>query len=439
MKKAVLSILCVFALSSLTRAQDFRNPAQTASLEKGFVRIGEYNSTSRNNVGASSFLFPSGDKLVTGLHASVSADAFLGGLKALSSLYSQIDYNLVSYGWKGSRGFHTVEIGAKANTGLSIPQEVFRLLKTGTASSPFNLSAMRAFGNLYGEIAYGYSLPLSDQLSIGGRAKLLIGLNSVDVLPRKFELSTTDQQYVLDLDADIDLTNRNKKINSDEDGYLNYASFTGKGRLGIPTGVGLALDLGVVWKPFHGFTAEASLLDLGGILWYYGNGGVSSGSYSFEGLKNLGMEELKEEKIGEKLQVLRDEVLGVIRPKAVNGYCKAKAIPLTAKLGASYSMPFWEPLSVNATGLYTGYRFCAPYWEARGGVNVSFPGIVSFGLNAGSGSYGFVWGAGLRITFLSFQFYANAENGIGGEIPYEGSPLKANNKRLVLGLIYLIK
>ena len=439
MKKTVLFILCFFALSSLTRAQDFRNPAQTAFLEKGFVRIGEYNSTSRNNVGASSFLFPSGDKLVTGLHASVSADAFLGGLKTLSSLYSQIDYNLVSYGWKGSRGFHTVEIGVKENSGLSVPKEVFLLLKTGTASSPYDLSAMRAFGNLYGEIAYGYSLPLSDKLSIGGRAKLLVGLNSVDVLTRKFEFSTTEQQYVLDLDADIDLTNRNKKINTDEEGYLNYASFTGKGRLGIPTGAGLALDLGLVWKPFRGFTAEASLLDLGGILWYYGNGGKSSGSYTFEGLKDLGLEELKEENIGEKLRELRDEILGVVRPKAVNGYCKAKAIPLTAKLGASYSMPFWEHLSVNATGLYTGYRFCAPYWEARGGAEVSLPGIASFGLNAGCGSYGFVWGVRSSVNFLSFQLYASYENGVGGTIPYESIPLKANNKRLVVGLLYLIK
>ncbi len=439
MKKTVLFVLCLLALSTLTRAQDFDNPAQTASLDQGFVRIGEINSTSRNNVGASSFLFPSGDKLVTGLHDSVSAEEFLGGLKASNSLYSQIDYNLVSYGWKGSSGFHTVEIGAKVNAGLSIPKEVFQLLKTGSASSPYNLSALRAFGNLCGEIAYAYSLPLSDKLSVGGRAKLLVGMNSVDVLTRKFELSTTEEQYVLDLDADIDITNRNKKINSDEDGYLNYSSFTGKGKLGFPSGAGLALDLGVVWKPFSGFTAEASLLDLGGILWYYGNGGASSGSYTFEGLKDLGMEELEEEKIGEKLREVRDEVLGVIRPKAVDGCFKTKAIPLTAKLGASYSLPFWEPLSVNASGLYTGYRFCAPYWEVRGGVQVSLPGIASFCLNAGGSTYGLVWGARSSVNFLSFQLYASFENGTGGVIPYEGIPLKANNKSLVVGLIYLIK
>ena len=439
MKKTVLFILCVFAFSTLTKAQDLDNPAQTASLEQGFVRIGEVNSTSRNNVGASSFLFPSGDKLVTGLHDSVSADAFMSGLKASNSDYRQLDYNLVSYGWKGSRGFHTVELGVKARAGLSIPKEVFQLLKTGTAQSLYDWSALRAFGHVYGEVSYGYSRKISDHLSIGGRAKLLVGFNSVDVLSRKFELTTTDEQYVLDLDADIDLTNRNKKINSDEDGYLNYTSFTGKGKLGFPSGAGLAMDLGIVWNPFHGFTAEASLLDLGGILWYYGNGGKSSGTYTFEGLKDLGKEELQEEKIGEKLREVGDEVLGVIRPKAVAGYFKTKAIPLTAKLDASYAMPFWELLSVNASCLYTGYRFCAPYWEARGGAQVSLPGMASFSLNAGSGSYGFVYGARGSVNFLSFLLYASYENGIGGTIPYESIPLEANNKRLVVGLVYLIQ
>ncbi|MBQ9309804.1 MAG: hypothetical protein IJ222_02955 [Bacteroidales bacterium] len=439
MKKTVLFIICVTAFSMHTKAQDFDNPAQTASLEHGFVRIGEISSVCRNNVGASSFLFPSGDKLVTGLHDSVSADEFMSGLKASNSRYNQIDYNLVSYGWKGSRGFHTVEIGAKVNAGLSIPKEIFQLLKTGTAQSPYDWSALRAFGNVYGEVSYGYSMNLSDNLSIGGRAKLLVGLNSVDILARKFELTTTDRQYVLDLDADIDLTNRNKKINSDEDGYLNYASFTGKGKLGFPSGAGLAMDLGVVWKPFHGFTAEASILNLGGILWYYGNGGVSSGSYTFEGLKDLGKEELQKEKIGTKLREVRDEVLGVIRPKAVNGYFKTKAVPLTAKLCSSYSLPFWEPLSVNASGLYSGYRFCAPYWEVRGGVSVSLPGIASFSLNSGCGSYGFVYGARGSVNFLSFKLYASYENGVGGTVPYESIQLKANNKRFVMGLIYLIK
>lgn len=438
MNKKVLFFLCSFAVSAMAWAQDTDNPALTAGLDHGFVRIGEFSSLQRNNVGASSFLFPSGDKLVTGLHSSVSDDEFLRGLKATNSIYSQLDYNLVSYGWKGSRGFHTVEIGARVNAGLSIPKEVFQVLKTGTAQSPYNLSAMRAFGNVYGEVAYGYSISLGDMLSLGGRAKLLAGLNSVDVLPRNFELSTTDRQYVLDLDADIDLTNRNKKIHADEDGYLDYSSFSGKGKLGLPTGAGLAVDLGLVWKPFRRLSLEASILDLGGILWYYGNGGSSSGSYTFEGLKNLETEEMEEEKIAAKLREVRDEVLAVIRPKAADGYFKAKAVPLTAKIGASYSMPFWEPLSVNASGLYTGYTFCAPCWEARGGVSVSLPGIAGFSLDAGGGSYGFVWGARSSVSFRSFLLYASFGNGAGGVIPYEDIPLKANDKRLMLGLVYLL-
>lgn len=439
MKKSIIIFLIALAFGMGARAQSIANPAENAFLDNGFVRVGEFRSASRNNVGASSFLFPAGDKLVTGLHSSISNDEFPGGLKAVNSLYCQIDYNLVSYGWKSSsRGFHTLEVGAKLNYGLSVPKEIFQILKTGTAQSPYDLSSLRAFGNVYAEIAYGYALPLGDNFSIGGKVKLLAGLNSVDVITRRLSLTTTEDQYILDLDADIDLTNRNEKIGADDAGYLDYTSFSGKGKLDAPTGGGLALDLGLVWKPFDGFSLSASVLDLGGILWYYGNAGTSSGSYTFEGLKDLSAEDFEQDRIMARINKVGEEILTVVKPKAVKGRFKYKAIPLNANMKACYQMPFWKNLSIDAFGLYTGYDFCAPYWEARGGLSLDFPNCFHLEASAGSGAYGFVYEAGGSIEFQSFRLYANFENGIGGVIPYEDIPLKANNKCLSLGLVYLI-
>lgn len=436
MKKITL-VLAALSIGAGAWAQGIGNPAENANLDNGYIRIGEFRSDTRNNVGASSFLFPVGDNLVTGLHSSISEEQFLGGLKAVNSMYSQINYNLVSYGWKDkSLGYHTVEVGARVNYGVSVPKEIFQILKTGTAQSPYDLSAFRAFGNVYGEIAYSYSLPLSDALSIGGRVKLLAGLNSVDVVARRFELTTTEDEYILDLDADIDITNRNKKIGIDDEGYLDYSSFSGKGKLDAPTGAGLAMDLGLVWKPFDGFTLSASLQDLGGILWYYGNAGTSSGSYTFEGLKDLSSDEMDEESLMEKLKETGEEVLAVVKPKAVDGRFKFKAIPLNADMKASYALPFFKNLSADVSCMYTGYQFCAPYWETRGGLSLDYPGLAHLGLSAGSGTCGFVYGVNGSVEFLSFKLYACFENGIGGVIPYEGTPLKANNKVLTLGLTY---
>ena len=439
MKKRIILAIAALAAGTLAWGQNMANPAETATLEHGFVRVGEFQSNSRNNVGAASFLYPSGDKLVTGLHSSVSDETFLNNLAAVNSAYSQIGYNLVAYGWKDSKcGFHTIEVGAKVNYGVSVPMEIFRILKTGTAQSPYDLSSLRAFGNLYGEIAYGYSLPLGDNFSLGGRVKLLVGLNSVDLSARNFALTMNESEYRLDLDADIDLTNRNKKIGADEEGYLDYTSFTGKGKLGFPTGGGLAMDLGFVWKPFNGFTLSASVLDLGGILWYYGNAGTSAGSYSFEGLKDVTIAELDQDKIVSKLKAAGEEFLGVIKPMAVDGRFKLKAVPFSANMKASYAMPFWERLSVDASGLYTGYDYCAPYWEARGGLSLDFPEVFHLGLSAGSGTCGFVYGACASVDFASFRLHAGYENGIGGVMPYSETPLKANNKVVTLGLTYLL-
>ena len=435
MKRTVLTLMALMVLGGTCAvAQNLGNPAETP--DYGFIRIGEIQSTTRNNVGAANFLFPSGDKLVTGLHSSISADDFLGGLKAANSLYGQMDYNLVSYGWKASKGYFTVDVGARANYGLSMPKEVFQILKTGTAQSPYDLSRLNAFGNLYGEIACGYSYPLGDNLTVGARVKLLVGLNSVSLDVRKLDFITTEDEYTVDLDADIDLTNRSKKAGADENGYLDFSSFKGKGKLGFPCGAGLAADLGMVWKPFQGFTVSASVLDLGGIFWYYGNAGSSSGSYTFNGLKDLSTEEMDAETISAKLREAGEELLSVVKPKAVEKRFRLRSLPLNANMKASYALPFFDMLSVDMYGQYAGYSFCAPYWEARGGLSFDYPGLARIALSAGSGAFGFVYGVSGSVDFLSFRLYASYENGIGGVIPYEDIPLKANNKFLTFGLTY---
>ena len=106
---------------------------------------------------------------------------------------------------------------------------------------------------------------------------------------------------------------------------------------------------------------------------------------------------------------------------------------------ASYEMPFWKKLSIDASWLYTGYNYCAPYWEARGGMSMDFPGIANLGVSAGGGAHGFVYSASGSVEFQSFRLYAAYENGVGGVIPYEDIPLKANNNTLIIGLVYLIK
>jgi hypothetical protein len=437
MRKSFLLTIALLALGTGIRAQGIDNPAENAFLDNGFLRVGEFQNTVRNNVGAASFLFPSGDKMVTGLHSSIAAEDFLTGLRPVNSCYGQVDYNLVSYGWKdASAGFHTVEIGARVNYGLSVPEEVFRILKTGTAQSPYDLSSLKAFGNMYGEIVYGYSRPVGDNLSLGARVKFLAGLNSVDMVVRKLDLITTEDEYGVAIDADIDLTSRNKKAGTDENGFLDYSRFSGKGKLGAPTGAGLALDLGLVWKPFRGFTLSASAMDLGGILWYYGNAGMSSGTYSFEGLKDLTIDEMDQDALLARIKSVGEGFLSVVKPKAVEGLWKLKAVPLAARMKASYALPFLEMLSVDVRGLYTGYRYCVPYWETRGGLSLDCPGTARLELSAGSGACGFVYGASGSVDFLSFNLYACFENGTGGVIPYEDIPLHANSKLLRIGLIY---
>jgi len=67
-----------FYLREYARAYQY-NPA---IIGHHFIGGVQYNSTSHNNVGASSFLYPTADGgLITGFHSSISADTFLGACR----------------------------------------------------------------------------------------------------------------------------------------------------------------------------------------------------------------------------------------------------------------------------------------------------------------------------------------------------------------------
>ena len=60
----------------------------------------------------------------------------------------------------------------------------------------------------------------------------------------------------------------------------------------LPSGAGVAFDLGLVFTPAEGLTISASVLDLGGMYWFYGNRAMSSGVAKFEGLDHVSMAQL---------------------------------------------------------------------------------------------------------------------------------------------------
>jgi len=403
--------------------------------QEDFLSVGQYENQVRNNFGAASFLYPRGDEVVTAFHPSVSDSEFLGSLNDDNYLTGSINLNLVSYGWRKDEAYHTLEANARVLYSASFPKEIFTILKVGTGDTRYDLSGFSLGGNAMVELAYGYSRKLSDILSVGARAKLLVGIDALNYRISRFNLAFTEEYYRADIEADLDLTSRWSKIRPNDEGYLDLTKLSAKDRWRLPSGAGLAVDLGVVVTPLEGLTLSASLLDLGGVFWYYGNTGRSQGSVTFAGLENLSLNEIQNGNIKDQFNDELDQLLSSLKLKSVSSRKALEMIPFNVNLGAKYELPFYRPLAIGITGNYLNMKGMN-YKEVRGALAWNPREWLGVTVNAGIGSYGLVWGAALNAAYKRFRITVGYSDGFGGTIPYTSTPLKPNNKVVTAGLTY---
>lgn len=132
--------------------------------QDAFLGVGQVQRQLYNNLGASSFLYPHGDEVVTALHPSVSA-------------------------------YHTVEANVRSFASASIPKEIFAIAKLGTVDTNYDLSGVNVGANAFVELAYGYSHKLSDVFSVGARAKLLIGYEALNYRINKMDVALWQYRY----------------------------------------------------------------------------------------------------------------------------------------------------------------------------------------------------------------------------------------------------
>lgn len=399
------------------------------------LSVGEWDNQTRNNFGAASFLYPREEGLVTALHSSVSADEFLGSLQDRNYFTGDINFNLFSYGWRKDAAYHTIEASVRGSYGMTLPKELFSLLKLGTTSQVFDMSNLKVSGNAYAEIAYGYSRKISDAFSVGARAKLLVGVEALNYNFSRLQLQASEESYKLGLTADLDLTSRWSKIRPDENGTLSLLNLSSKERWRGPSGAGLALDLGVVLTPVEGLTLSASLLDFGGILWYYGNAGRSDGTVTFTGVKDLSLEQIQNKDLLSQFNGIKNELLESLSVKTVEKRITPEMVPMTVNLAAKYEMPFYRALSIGATGNFI-FRGLMSYREVRGHLAWNPGKYIGITADGGYGTLGAVYGLAMNAKIGNFRITAAMSNGFGGTMAYSSLPLKANNKVATIGLTY---
>lgn len=431
-KKIIQLLLFLVASGAISSAQTFQtgyflenntftyqfNPASRPDHLKGFIGLGISNIllSTNSDVGLDSFFFPvtiDGEpKLVTGLNENVDAEKFLSGIIGTSSATVCMSENLLSFGFfnKNKKAFFNFEINAKGNAFAKIPKDVFSLLKLG-AEEPRTYSAngLSIKTMDYLELASGYSYKINENVSIGGRFKILAGLADASVYFSKVQ-ATADEEIYLDAEGTIDIRALGMTLPITDNGYINFNSGE-KAGFGL-AGYGAAFDFGIEasFPLVKGLSMNASISDLGGILWTDGNEGTAAISGS----------------IGKDITEIDPSTLFKSTRTGTN---KFKGLSASLNLGLKYKVLRMLTIGVAATDKIGEFK----NYEARLGVSFNPGKTLSLAATAGMNTFGPCFGAAVSMYIPGINLYLGTDS-IITEFTPEYIPVRQLNTRVNMGL-----
>ncbi len=449
-KKIILCVAALLGAALCLNAQSFQegfllrkynlayqyNPAIIGN--NNFVGGGQVILSKQNNVGAGDFMYPTDDGLlVTGFHSSIPATTFPGELPDDMAYRGDLSATLFAYGFATKNAFHTIQVNVRGLYGASAPNEMLLFLKQGPDASAYDISGMHVDAGLFAEASYGYARQLTDWLSIGGRAKLLLPLYGARFDLTRLEVTTNTNTVQVDLRGDLAITNHLGKFMNNDNGHWDLKEISKKEAGGpLSSGAGIGFDLGLLATPADGLSISLSVLDLGAIFWRFGNRAAMGGTMSFDGLENATYDQLSSAEFKKLLDEKKAEAMEMLKPIGFSGTYKYRQnLETQVNLGVKYEMPFYRQLAVGATGRYIN-TVSMPYWEGRLGLEINPIKWLDIVADGGYGTLGPVFGLAAGVTIYRFHLVAGLQNGFGGTVPYSSTPIKANFKTVTIGLTY---
>ncbi len=382
-----------------------------------------------SNLGLNDFLFPDSNningELKSFLHPDISISDFASGLKSKNSISQSFDVNILSLGFFGFKGYNTFSISVKESMTMTIPEDMFMLLKGGQSS--YDLSNLGLKGSSYAEVAFGHSRKISEQLTVGASVKALVGLAYADFGFSNTVVTMSDDVWKLSADASGSLAALGSVIDLNDDDELEFGDSYG------PAGFGLAIDLGATYEVFENFTVSLALTDIGYIAWNnVSTIGIEGGESTLLDYSDTFDYETAEDEISDKLEGLTDEFesmleIGDVQP----GGSKAGMLSATLTAGAEYTM-FDNLLSF---GLLSTTTFSsATFSELMAVVGVNPLKSLNLSVSGSVSTNGSYWGCLLSFCPRGFiNFYIGADSMIGSVTP-QFYPIKALNTSVRFGL-----
>lgn len=419
------------------------NPALCGT--RGYVSLpvlGGINVNTMGNFGMSSFLYESpynSNKLVTFMHSSVSADEFLGNLESDNLINMNLDFTLLSIGFKAFGGYNTIDLTLRSHTGLSLPYDMFRFMKVMSDTK-------YSFGDIYmrtrnfADLSFGHSHKINESLTIGARAKFLFGLAYADAKFDRMDLSMSSDRWEIAAKGEANIAIGGEFTLSEEKTLTGKTVIDGYDNISVGLqGFGMGLDLGATYDFSElfapGLVVSASLTDLGFIKWNKAARAeiAPEDSYLFEGFSQMGIHsDSKNESIEDQLETTGDELEDFFALEDKGEGSVSSGIGAKLNLGVEYRMPFYDKLSAGF--LYTHcFDDIFSYNQTSLMIAISPLKVLDFAVSGTLSDYGTGFGAMANLHCPGFSFFIGTDCFLG-KVGKQYIPLENMNASVSFGV-----
>lgn len=193
-------------------------------------------------------------------------EAFSGLNKSNNSFNLNTNINLIGFGAyaKNHKTFWSVDANLHLEAAFDIPFDFFdfaRNISTNGKSS-YDFSKFQLMTQAYMDVGFNYSMPITDKLYVGARAKFLVGLARANANITRFDLDLNENHWNVAAQAEMDLYLKGATVG--RGGTIDDMKIDG---IPVPSGYGFAVDLGATYNVLKNLQVSLAVNDIGFISW----------------------------------------------------------------------------------------------------------------------------------------------------------------------------